>query len=534
MGIRFKDLKNCSVFSTLTKLAETPFDLTDSKNMNIDRVKEYQVTGAGFKLYYSTQRVDEDVLNCLQTVAEESGLVKQFCAMKSGAVINRIEGFQSENRQVLHTAVRDVFSKNACEPAATAQAEVELEKLKKFLSDLKGGKIVNGEGDSFTTMVQVGIGGSDLGPRSVYEALKAFQLRDRKVYFISNVDPDDAEEVLRQVDIKRTLFNIVSKSGTTLETLTNEKLIRNALVVAGLDPREHCIAVTGEGSPMDNPSECRTTFYMYDYIGGRYSGTSMVGLVVLGFALGYEQIVEFLQGACEMDYHAEKANIRKNIPLLMALLGVWNHNFLGFSTVAVLPYSQSLHRFAAHLQQCDMESNGKSVSRKGAQLEINSGPIVWGEPGTNGQHAFYQLLHQGTEVVPAEFIGFLESQYEKDIKVEGTTSQQKLVANLLAQIVALATGKDNDNPNKVFKGNRPNLLLSSKKLTPKTMGALLACYEAKIVFQGFLWDINSFDQEGVQLGKVLASRFLVEMVESGAGSTGWESQLLKEVISAES
>lgn len=531
MSKSFKDLKQCSAFPSLIKLAEAPLDLTNSANMDSERVRGYQVSGAGLKLYYSTQRVDGDVLNCLQSVADEAGLVKQFCEMKSGAVLNKIDGFDSENRQVLHTAVRDLFSTRPCEPQATAQAKVELEKLKVFLADFDEGKIRNSEGEPFTTMVQVGIGGSDLGPRSVYEALKAFQLPKRKVFFISNVDPDDAAAVLRQIDLKRTIFNIVSKSGTTLETLTNEKLVRKALDDAGLEPVQHCIAVTGEGSPMDNPSEYRTSFYMYDYIGGRYSATSMVGLVVLGFALGYEQVLEFLQGASDMDYHAEKQDIQKNIPLLMALLGVWNHNFLGLSTVAVLPYSQPLHRFAAHLQQCDMESNGKSISRQGTKLEVQSGPVVWGEPGTNGQHAFYQLLHQGTEIVPAEFIGFLESQYQKDIEVEGTTSQQKLVANLLAQIVALATGKNSENPNKVFEGNRPSLLLEAKKLTPKAMGALLACYEAKIVLQGFVWNINSFDQEGVQLGKVLASRFLNEMVESGAGSTGWESQFMNEVIS---
>jgi glucose-6-phosphate isomerase len=212
------------------------------------------------------------------------------------------------------------------------------------------------------------------------------------------------------------------------------------------------------------------------------------------------------------------------------MLGIWNHNFLGFSTVAVLPYSQGLHRFAAHLQQCDMESNGKSVSRYGEQLTIKTGPILWGEPGTNGQHAFYQLLHQGTEIVPVEFIGFRHNQYQQDLHIEGTTSQQKLVANLLAQSLAMAAGQKNENPNKSFPGNRPNLILLADRLTPRVMGALLALYEAKIVFQGFCWNINSFDQEGVQLGKELAGRVLGLMRgEMGEGSvdSSPENALLK-------
>jgi glucose-6-phosphate isomerase len=268
------------------------------------------------------------------------------------------------------------------------------------------------------------------------------------------------------------------------------------------------VAVTGQGSPMDNPESYLRSFYMFDYIGGRYSATSMVGAVMLGYALGYEGFIEILRGANDMDRAAEERDIRRNPALLLALIGIWNHNFLGHETVAVLPYSQALLRFPAHLQQCDMESNGKSVSRTGEKVSGLTGPIVWGEPGTNGQHAFYQLLHQGTTVVPAEFIGFRQSQYDEDILLKGTTSQEKLLANLLAQSLALATGKKDDNPNRSFSGNRPNSVLLSDKLTPYTMGGLLALYEAKIVFQGFIWNINSFDQEGVQLGKVLANRFL--------------------------
>jgi len=258
---------------------------------------------------------------------------------------------------------------------------------------------------------------------------------------------------------------------------------------------------------------------MFDYIGGRFSATSMVGAVMLGFALGYEQVLEFLQGAASLDEASTEKDIRSNPALLLALLGVWNRTFLGMSTVAILPYSQALHRFPAHLQQCDMESNGKSVQRNGEPLQIKSGPIVWGEPGTNGQHAFYQLLHQGTEDVAVEFIGFRRSQREKDIKFKGRSSQQKLIANLLAQSMALAIGKNDNNPNKRFPGNKANTILMGEKLTPESMGALLALYEAKIVFQGFCWNINSFDQEGVQLGKILADEILSAMDPKDDGKT---------------
>ncbi|MHB8150879.1 MAG: glucose-6-phosphate isomerase [Desulfobulbia bacterium] len=328
------------------------------------------------------------------------------------------------------------------------------------------------------------------------------------MHFVSNVDPDDAAATLAGLDLARTLVNVVSKSGSTLETMTNEELVRKAFAEAGLEPSRHFLAVTGKGSPMDNPARYLRSFYMFDPIGGRYSATSMVGAVMLGFGLGYPQLMEILRGAHAMDLAAEEPDILRNPPLLLALLGIWNHNFLGCETLAILPYSQALVRFTAHLQQCDMESNGKSVTRQGKPLAWKSGPIIWGEPGTNGQHAFYQLIHQGTAIVPAEFIGFRTSQYDRDLLIEQTTSQEKLVANLLAQALALATGQPHANPNRRFAGNRPSAVLLADRLTPYTMGALLALYEAKVVFQGFIWNINSFDQEGVQLGKKLAVRLL--------------------------
>jgi glucose-6-phosphate isomerase len=259
---------------------------------------------------------------------------------------------------------------------------------------------------------------------------------------------------------------------------------------------------------MDSKERYLECFYLWDYVGGRYSGTSMVGGLLLGFTAGCEAFLECCRGAHEMDKVALKSDIAQNLPLLGALIGIWNRNFLQYPTVAVIPYSRMLKRFPAHLQQCDMESNGKQIERKGSFVDFKTGPIVWGEPGTNAQHSFFQLLHQGTDVVPLEIIGFVEPQGGKDFEYKGTTSQEKLLANLFAQAIALAKGQKNENPNKFFPGNRPSAILMAKKLTPFSIGALLAYYEHKIAFQGFIWGINSFDQEGVQLGKKLADKVL--------------------------
>lgn len=527
---RWQALTDVPVYQHLVGLAQQPFDLASPEALNSARIRRYFCSVAGIDLLYATQRVDDVILAGLQELASQCKLVEQFRQMRRGVVMNCIHGFSSEERQVLHTACRDLFGENSVEPIVTGQARREIARLKSFLDDLDNGTLANAQGHPFDTMIHVGIGGSDLGPRSVYESLRAYGRPGRQVFFVSNVDPDDAAAVLRRVNLATTLVNVVSKSGTTLETLTNEILIRRAYEAQGLDPARHCIAVTGVGSPMDNPAKYLRSFYMFDSIGGRYSSTSMVGVVMLGFALGFELVLEFLAGASSMDEAAEEPELRQNLPLLLAMLGVWNHTFLGAPTVAVLSYSQALHRFAAHLQQCDMESNGKSVSRYGELVHFKTGPVLWGEPGTNGQHAFYQLLHQGTEIVPVEFIGFRHSQYEEDIEIEGSTSQQKLVANLLAQSLAMARGQENENPNKRFPGNRPSVMLLADRLTPRIMGALLALYEAKIVFQGFCWNINSFDQEGVQLGKVLASRLLALMQEGrkdGGSDSSAEMALIR-------
>lgn len=531
MACEWKGLAEARVYQDLLALAEKPYDLTGVGALQADhRLARYVCRSRLWQLNYGTERIDDTVLDRLQALADEMRLLDQFRLLRRGAVMNRIEGFASENRQVLHTASRDLFTGQPAEPSASAEAQREIIKLQAFLADLDAGRLVNHLGQPFETMIHVGIGGSDLGPRSIFEALRPYGSPGRTVRFIANVDPDDAARVLAEVNLATSLVNIVSKSGTTLETLTNETLVRLALERAGLDPAHHCIAVTGEKSPLDNPKRYLRSFYMYDYIGGRYSSTSMVGAVMLGFYLGFAHVRDFLQGAADVDSQAEEPEVRKNIPLLLALLGIWNHNFLGYPTVAVLPYSQALHRFPAHLQQCDMESNGKAIDRRGAAVTTKTGPILWGEPGTNGQHAFYQLLHQGTEVVPVEFIGFHHSQYGADTVVNGSTSQQKLLANLFAQMVAMAQGQSSENPNKVFPGNRPSCLLFAEKLTPKAMGALLAIYEAKIVFQGFVWNINSFDQEGVQLGKALATGFLEAMKDPAKTGESLEKDFLDMVF----
>jgi glucose-6-phosphate isomerase len=440
-------------------------------------------------------------MSALGDLSIEAHALEHMQAMQAGEHLNKIEGFESENRPVLHTAMRDFFEHPNAAPAAKDAAKlarVEVEKLKAFQPKLA----------PFTDLIQIGIGGSSLGPEAICLGLEAFHLPGKRVHFLSNVDPDEGAKIFRKVNLAKTVVVVVSKSGTTLETLTNEAYVRERFLKAGLNPKDHLIAVTGKGSPMDDPSKYLAAFYMWDYVGGRYSATSMVGLVMLSFVLGMNPVMEFLKGASHMDKVALEKELSKNLPLLSALLGIWNRNFLNHPTVAVIPYSQALGRFPAHLQQLDMESNGKSIDKQGKRVVFETGPILWGEPGTNGQHSFFQLLHQGTTVVPLELIGFEQTQYGEDISIQGTTSQQKLLSNLFAQSIALAQGQNSDNPNKFFSGNRPNRILLGKRLDPYTLGAILSYYENKVAFQGFIWGINSFDQEGVQLGKKLATKML--------------------------
>ncbi len=490
--------------AALKRLAEHPFDMTKENQLTPQRLAKFVSEACGYYFLYGTERINEDTMQGLMTLAHEANALGKMEKMQAGTTMNFIEGYPSENRPVLHTATRDFFgSPNSAKPAADAAqaAKKELEKLENFI------KKINKE-NHFTNLIAVAIGGSDLGPKATYLALKHLEKPNRQVHFISNIDPDETAEVLRKVDLKNTLVLIISKSGTTLETVTNEEFLRSRFLQKGLKPEHHFISVTGEGSPLDNKGKYLECFHMWDWIGGRFSTTSMVGGVMLSFAFGFEVFWELLKGANAMDKAALNKDINKNLSLLGALLGIWNRDFLGYHTLAIIPYSQALGRFAAHIQQVDMESNGKRVDQQGNPADFDTGPFIFGEPGTASQHSFFQLLHQGTTISPLEFIGFKESQYGEDITLNGTSSQQKLLANLFAQSIALATGKSSDNPNKVFPGNRPSHLLLGKKLTPFSLGVLLAYFEHKIAFQGFIWGINSFDQEGVQLGKELANKVI--------------------------
>jgi glucose-6-phosphate isomerase len=497
----------------LNEIAEDPYDLTVEGALTPKRIDAMVAEAAGLKLLYATERVSETTLSALYELAHEVQAVKKMADMQSGKVVNFIENFESEQRPALHTAMRDFFEHrhaSAQAKEATELAYQECEKLRAFLNDIE-------KKGHFTDMIQIGIGGSELGPKAIYMALEAFRKPHRRVHFLSNVDPDDGAHIFQQVDLEKTLVVVVSKSGTTLETLTNEQFAKEKFKKAGLNPKNHFLAVTGKGSPMDDPQHYAASFYIWDYIGGRYSATSMVGGVILAFALGMDRFIEFLRGANAMDKIALRSDPKTNLPLLSALLGIWNRNFLGLPTVAIIPYSQALSRFPAHLQQLDMESNGKRIDKKGHPVDFDTGPIIWGEPGTNGQHSFYQSIHQGTTIVPVEFLGFHESQYRDDVVFQGTSCQEKLLSNLFAQSLALAIGQKNDNPNKFFLGNRPNRILFGERLDPYTMGAILAYYEHKVVFQGFMWNINSFDQEGVQLGKKLALKFVDQFLAMRQG-----------------
>ena len=474
------------------------------------RVRDYAVAmGGGLTYYYGAKQVNEEILRGLAELAEEAQLTEKYQALYEGEVINT-----GEKRLVLHQLTRGQLGRTVTADGTDKRAfyQEQQQRIAEFAKKVHSGEILNEKGEKFTTVVQIGIGGSDLGPRAMYLALENWARQNgtfrMEAKFISNVDPDDAAAVLKGTDVSHAIFILVSKSGTTLETLTNEAFVKDALAKAGLDAGKHMIAVTSETSPLAKSSDYLAAFFMDDYIGGRYSSTSAVGGAVLSLAFGPEIFDRFLQGAAEEDLKATEKDIRKNAAMLDALIGVYERNILGYPSTAVLPYSQALSRFPAHLQQLDMESNGKSVNRYGEKVAYVTGPVIFGEPGTNGQHSFYQLLHQGTDIVPLQFIGFRRNQAGMDVDIQGSTSQQKLGANVAAQILAFACGKEDENRNKNFEGNRPSSIIIGDQLTPEALGALLAHFENKVMFQGFLWNLNSFDQEGVQLGKVLAKRVL--------------------------
>jgi len=481
-----------------------------AESLDAARVKKYEAPmAAGLVYNYAAKQVNEPILTVLQELANEQQLIEKYKALLDGEVINT-----GENRKVLHQLARGQLGKDVIFEGKNLRkfyAEQQ-DKIAAFAKKIHSGEIKGSKGDKFTTVVQIGIGGSDLGPRALYLSMEQWaQVNGKKkmdARFISNVDPDDASAVVGALDLAKTLFILVSKSGTTQETLSNELFVKDFLKKAGLESAKQMIAVTSETSPLANNPGYLASFYMDDFIGGRYSSSSAVGGAILSLAFGSDVFADFLTGATEADKTALESDIRKNPALLDALIGVYERNAQGYPSTAILPYSQALSRFPAHLQQTDMESNGKQVNREGEKVDYATGPVLLGEPGTNGQHSFFQLLHQGTDIIPLQFIGFVSNQSGEDITVDGSTSQKKLCANLVAQIVAFAKGKKDANPNKNFPGERPSSLIYGKQLGPKALGALLAHYENKIMFQGFVWNLNSFDQEGVQLGKVLTKKVL--------------------------
>ena len=476
----------------------------------VNRINEYCIPmGGNLKFNYAAKQVNAQILKTLSELAEEQQLVEKYEALLNGEVINT-----GEKRMVLHQLTRGQLGNDVMADGVNKREFYinEVKRIADFANDVHSGKLLNEKGEKYTTVCQIGIGGSDLGPRAMYLALENWAKKNdsfkMEARFISNVDPDDAAGVVKGLDISKTIFILVSKSGTTLETLTNESFVKDFIKKAGCDASKHMIAVTSETSPLAHNPDYMAAFYMDDYIGGRYSSTSGVGGAVLSLAFGPKVFQEFLDGAAEEDKLSLNKDISKNPALMDALIGIYERNVQEYPSTAILPYSQALSRFPAHLQQLDMESNGKSVNRFGEPIDYVTGPVIFGEPGTNGQHSFYQLLHQGTDIVPLQFIAFEENQTGEDVVIEDSTSQVKLCANVVAQIIAFACGKKDENPNKAFAGGRPSSLIFGKQLTPKALGALLSHYENKVMFQGFVWNINSFDQEGVQLGKVLAKTVL--------------------------
>jgi glucose-6-phosphate isomerase len=474
--------------------------------------------GAGVYLDYSKNRITPETIGLLLQLAEESGLRQKIDAMFRGEKINR-----TENRAVLHTALRAPLGTSIVvdgENVVPAVHEV-LDRMADFSQRVRSGEWKGHTGKRIRNVVNIGIGGSDLGPVMAYEALRAYSDRSMTFRFVSNVDGTDFAEAVHDLDPTETLFVVSSKTFTTLETMTNAQTARAwSLKGMGGDEKSvarHFVAVSTNAAEVSKFGiDTANMFGFWDWVGGRYSMDSAIGLSTM-LAIGPDHFRAMLAGFHEMDEHFRTAPFDRNLPILMGLLAVWNTDFLGAETVAVLPYEQYLKRFPAYLQQLTMESNGKHVTLGGDTTGYQTGPIYWGEPGTNGQHSFYQLIHQGTRLIPCDFIAFTQTLnplgQHHDI----------LMANVLAQTEALAFGKTPDQvkaegtpdwlaPHRVFEGNRPSNTILAERLTPGTLGKLVALYEHSVFTQGALWDIDSFDQWGVELGKVLAKRIVPELV----------------------
>jgi glucose-6-phosphate isomerase len=464
-----------------------------------DRARRFVVEAADLRIDWSKQCVDDTVIDGLLAIAERAGVADRRDAMFAGEHVNVTEG-----RAVMHVALRA--------PAGTAmpvdgvdvvpEVHAVLDRMADFARRVR-------DDERITHVVNIGIGGSDLGPAMAYRALQAYRHERIRCSFVSNVDGADVAAVLADADPASTLFIVASKTFGTIETLTNARTARAWLVDAVGEEAvaDHFVAVSTNAERVaDFGIDTGNMFGFWDWVGGRYSVGSAIGLALM-IAIGPERFREFLDGHHRIDEHFRTAPLAQNAPVLLALLGVWNANGLGYGTKAVLPYAEELARFPAYLQQLDMESNGKSVRLDGSAVVTDTGPIVWGEPGTNGQHAFYQLLHQGTRVVPVDFIGFARPHHPYQ------EHHDLLMANLLAQSEALAFGRDAaaGEPYRQFDGNRPNTVILAEQLTPSVLGQLIALYEHVVHVQGTIWGVNSYDQWGVELGKELADRITPEL-----------------------
>ena len=478
------------------------------------RLQNYSAMGGGLWMDYSRQRLDDETVDLLLSLADDLGLIDRFNRMRAGDVLN-----VTENRAVLHTATRE-FSETAILVDGTdimPDMRNVREQIRDFSHRLHNGEIVGSTGKPFRHAVVVGIGGSYLGTEFVSTALAAYADRGIRLHFLANVDSHNFGAIATAIEPETTLWIIISKSYTTAETMANANLAATFMRENGIDPAKHMVTVTSKGSPgdtADNP--VLACFHMYDFIGGRYSVTSAVGGVPLSLLLGYDRFEAFLKGASEMDGHAGTGSGKANLPLMAALISVWNTSFLGYQQQAIIPYAAPLAKLAPHVQQLNMESNGKGADIQGRLLDTPAGTVIFGEPGTNAQHSFFQLAHQGRPF-PIDFIGVLKPQYSGyTTQSKGVTNHQELWANMIAQAKALAMGQDNEDKARHFSGNRPSTTLVLKDLSPVNAGRLLAFYEARTVFEGFLWGINSFDQFGVQLGKTTASNLRQHMAGRNA------------------
>ncbi|SHN21657.1 glucose-6-phosphate isomerase [Cyclobacterium lianum] len=522
-------MKNINPSSTaawkaLDEASKTSTSISNLFESDPGRFDKYHIRFKDILLDYSKNRIDEKIFRSLIDLADQTELKAAISAMFEGKLING-----TENRAVLHTALRNRSNTPVYVDGKDVMPEVNrvLEKMRIFSEKVAKGVWKGYTGKPIRSLVNIGIGGSDLGPVMVTEALKPYQHPHLKTYFVSNVDGSHITEVLKQVNPETTLFFIASKTFTTQETMTNAHTARDWFLENAHDKNEvakHFVALSTNGNAVrEFGIDLNNMFEFWDWVGGRYSLWSAIGLTI-ACAVGYDNFRKLLEGAHAMDTHFREAPFDKNLPVLLALIGIWNTNFLGAASETILPYDQYMHRFPAYFQQGNMESNGKCIDREGNRVSYATGPVIWGEPGTNGQHAFYQLIHQGTQLVPCDFIA--PAQTHNPVG----DHHVKLMSNFFAQTEALMNGKslemvkeemrkegkspeiiDKIAPHRVFEGNKPTNSILVKKINPSTLGALIAMYEHKIFVQGAIWNIYSFDQWGVELGKVLAKTILPEL-----------------------